>query len=358
MVRLEGISKAYNDKPILKNFSLEIKKGERFVLLGPSGCGKTTLLRLIAGFETPDQGDLFIEGKEVNQLPVEKRSVGFIFQRHALFPHLQVYDNIAIGPRIRGINESEIANQIDELLKLIRLPNLKNAWPHQLSGGESQRVALARAIINRPKILLLDEPLSALDESLRQRLREELIEMQRAFEITFLFVTHDQQEALTLADRMAVLENGKLLQIGTPEDLYLHPRHPFVAEFLGDVNCLKGKVESCFKDKVEVMIPKIGKLQGVSPQELKRGQQVNCYFRPEKVILSNKEDFIHQSNELLGNIIEKSFYGSYFQIKVQLLDGSFIYLKLISDSIKGLKKHSIKINVQVNSTFIFPSNIN
>ncbi len=358
MVRLEGISKSYNDKPILKNFSLEISKGERFVLLGPSGCGKTTLLRLIAGFETPDQGSLLIEGKEVNRLPVEKRSVGFIFQHSALFPHLQVYDNIAVGPRTRGIDESEITKQIDELLKIIRLPNLKKAWPHQLSGGESQRVALARAIINRPKILLLDEPLSALDESLRQRLQDELIEMQRAFEITFLFVTHDQQEALILADRMAVLEKGQLLQIGTPEDLYCHPQHPFVAEFLGDLNCLNGIVETTSRDNVEVMVPKIGKLRGISSQNLNKGQQVNCYIRPEKMILCGRSTSISQSNEFLGNIKEKKFFGSHYLYKIQLIDGSILHLKLISDFMKEVDKEQVKIKVQTDNVFIFPTHMN
>jgi len=242
MVRLEGITKSFGSKTVLEDCSLAIEAGERFVLLGQSGCGKTTLLRLIAGFDQPDRGRIFIEGQEVGTLPIEQRPVGFIFQRHALFPHMDVYDNIAVGPRVRGIPESEISNQIDALLEVTRLSELRHAWPGQLSGGESQRVALARAVINKPKVLLLDEPLSALDESLRQNLREELMEIQRAFGITFLFVTHDQEEAMSLADRMSILEGGSLLQVGTPQALYGQPADPFTASFLGEINRLEGIV--------------------------------------------------------------------------------------------------------------------
>ncbi|SVC29369.1 uncharacterized protein METZ01_LOCUS282223, partial [marine metagenome] len=242
MVKLDSISKSFGGKPVVENVSLEIEEGERFTLLGRSGCGKTTLLRLIAGFETPDSGTIAIEGQDVGSLPVEQRPVGLIFQNYALFPHMTVYDNIAVGPRIRRHPEIDIAKSIDELLEITHLQALRDAHPGQISGGEAQRVALARAVINRPKILLLDEPLSALDPSLRQHLREELVEMQRALGITFLFVTHDQEEAMGLATRMGIMDNGCLQQVGTPSELYERPQTTFIAEFLGEVNRLSGNV--------------------------------------------------------------------------------------------------------------------
>ncbi len=281
MIHIEGITKSFGSKTVLQNLSLNLKEGERFVLLGRSGCGKTTLLRLIAGFDTPDRGSIAIEGREINLLPIEQRPIGFIFQRHALFPHMTVYDNIAVGPRVRGVDETTLNRQIEELLEVTRLTGLRGAWPNRLSGGESQRVALARALINRPKVLLLDEPLSALDENLRQNLREELADMQKAFGITFLFVTHDQAEAMSLADRMAVLEEGHLLQVGTPQDLYDRPRHSFVASFLGDVNRIPGKVDKVEKDRISVALDGLqATLLFDTTYDMPIGTEVDCYIRP------------------------------------------------------------------------------
>ena len=243
MLKLESVSKSFGEKSVLKDISLEIREGERFTLLGQSGCGKSTLLRLIAGFETPDKGKIWIEGKEVNSLPIEKRPIGLIFQNYALFQHMTVYDNIATGPRVRHLSESEIAKQVDELLELTHLKKVKNSYPQHISGGEAQRVALARAVINRPKILLLDEPLSALDPSLRQYLRLELIEMQKALGITFLFVTHDKEEAMSIATEMCIMEKGSIKQYGSPKELYEKPKSSFIANFLGEINCLNGTVE-------------------------------------------------------------------------------------------------------------------
>ena len=269
MVKLEGITKAFDSRKVLENCSLEIEEGERFVLLGQSGCGKTTLLRLIAGFDQPDQGRIWIGGQEISSLPVEQRPVGFIFQRHALFPHMNVYDNIAVGPRVRGLPEPEIASQIDKLLEITRLTELRHAWPGQLSGGESQRVALARAVINKPKVLLLDEPLSALDEGLRQNLREELMDIQRTFGITFLFVTHDQEEAMSLADRMSILEGGSFLQVGTPQTLYDQPADPFTASFLGEINRLEGTVIQQTGNQITLSLQEAGNLTAIIRSHLR-----------------------------------------------------------------------------------------
>jgi len=327
MVRLEGITKSFGSKTVLEDCSLAIEAGERFVLLGQSGCGKTTLLRLIAGFDQPDRGRIFIEGQEVGTLPIEKRPVGFIFQRHALFPHMDVYDNIAVGPRVRGIPESEIANQIDALLEVTRLTELRHAWPGQLSGGESQRVALARAVINKPKVLLLDEPLSALDESLRQNLREELMDIQRAFGITFLFVTHDQEEAMSLADRMSILEGGSLLQVGTPQALYGQPADPFTASFLGEINRLEGIVVQQTGNQVTLSLHGAGTLIALSDITYDKDTKLNCYLRPERLLLKNQTPG-DTPNCLDGTVAQKLFFGNRVQYRVQLKNKSVLSVQV------------------------------
>ncbi len=327
MVRLEGISKSFGSKTVLKDCSLTVDEGERFVLLGQSGCGKTTLLRMIAGFDQPDQGRILIEGQEVGGLPVEQRPVGFIFQRHALFPHMNVYDNIAVGPRVRGIPETEIAQQIGELLEVTRLTDLRDAWPGRLSGGESQRVALARAVINKPKVLLLDEPLSALDESLRHNLRGELMDMQRAFGITFLFVTHDQEEAMSLADRMSILEGGSLLQVGTPQTLYDQPADPFTASFLGEINRLEATVIQQSGNQVTLSLQEAGTLTALSGTPLEKNTRLNCYLRPERIALKDKGSG-EAANRLDGEVIQKLFFGNRIQYRVRLTNGCVLNVRI------------------------------
>ena len=329
MVRLEGITKSFGPMTVLKDCSLTIEEGERFILLGQSGCGKTTLLRLIAGFDRPDRGRILIGGVEVGALPVEQRPVGFIFQRHALFPHMNVYDNIAVGPRVRGIPENIIEQEIDQLLDLTLLTGLRHAWPGQLSGGESQRVALARAVINKPKVLLLDEPLSALDESLRQNLREELMDIQRAFGITFLFVTHDQEEAMSMADRMSILEGGSLLQVGTPQALYDQPADPFTASFLGEINRLEGTVVQQAGNRVTLSIGEAGTLTACSNFTYAKNIKLNCYLRPERLLLKDQKQE-ERDNHLNGKVIQKLFCGNRFQYRVQLKNESILNVQVPS----------------------------
>jgi putrescine transport system ATP-binding protein len=334
MVKLDSISKSFGGNTVVNNISLEIEAGERFTLLGRSGCGKTTLLRMIAGFETPDNGTISIEGQDVGSLPIEKRPVGLIFQNYALFPHMSVYDNIAVGPRIRKHSESEIAKRVDELLEITRLKALRNVHPGQISGGEAQRVALARAVINRPKILLLDEPLSALDLSLRQHLREELVEMQRALGITFLFVTHDQEEAMGLATHMGIMDKGCLQQIGTPAELYEKPKTDFVAEFLGEVNRLTGKIEQSTGNQITISLGAAGNIQCVSEAAGLINQNITCYVRPEKLFFDAGRPQSEPTNILQGILRGVTFFGSHSRYQLELSGG-----KMLTLSIQHRKTH-------------------
>ena len=326
MLKLDSISKSFGENAVLENISLEIESGERFTLLGRSGCGKSTLLRIIAGFETPDSGTIFIEGQDVVSLPIEKRPIGMIFQSYALFPHMSVYDNIAIGPRIRKHSESQITKNIEELLEITHLRALRDVYPNQISGGEAQRVALARAVINRPKILLLDEPLSALDLSLRQKLREELVDMQRALGITFLFVTHDQEEAMGLATRMGIMDNGCLQQVGTPTELYEKPKTNFVTEFLGEVNRFTGKLKQRKGNQITVSLGFAGNIQCVSGIQKLENQDIICYVRPEKIFFDTGQSQTELVNILQGTLRDIHFFGSHSQYHLELPDGQVLTL--------------------------------
>ncbi|MCS6983849.1 MAG: ABC transporter ATP-binding protein [Leptospiraceae bacterium] len=237
MLELCTISKAFlKGQPVLKDISLKVEKGEFLAVLGPSGCGKTTLLRIIAGLEYPDKGDVYINGQAMTHLPAEKRPVNTVFQNYALFPHLTVEENIAFGLKIRKIEKAQIRQKVKEMLSLVHLEGLGKRYPHELSGGQKQRVALARALINEPQLLLLDEPMAALDESLRKKMQVELKKLQRELELTFVMVTHDQEEALAMADRVLLLYNGQIEQEGKPHELYYTPKSRFAAEFIGQNN--------------------------------------------------------------------------------------------------------------------------
>ena len=332
MVHLKSLSKSFGRTQVIQGVSLEIPAGERFILLGRSGCGKTTLLRLLAGFETPDRGEITIDGEDVLSLPVERRPVGFIFQNYALFPHMTVYDNIAVGLRIRKTPEPEIARRIGEVLEIIHLSKLRDAYPGRLSGGESQRVAIARALVNRPKILLLDEPLSALDASLRKNLREELRDMQKTLGITFLFVTHDQEEAMSLATRIGILEGGRLLQVGTPSDLYDHPQSPFVAGFLGAVNRLSGTVERHNGNQTLIVLGDGIKINCEPKSTLTPGQAVTCFIRPEKMFFHSGGKTHSPYNRLNAIVVEKTFLGTHTQYQLKIADGQTLTVPISHDS--------------------------
>ncbi len=241
MLYLKGINKTYGSVKAVKDVTLEIKSGEFFTLLGPSGCGKTTLLRMIAGLEIQDSGSIILEGKDITRIPATKRQINTVFQSYALFPHLNVFENVAFGLRARKVPEKELKPKVQTALDILELGRMSTRFPHQLSGGQNQRVALARAVVNDPKVLLLDEPMSALDAKLRAQVQVELRRLQKQLGHTFILVTHDQDEALVVSDRIAVMKDGQIIQSGSPDDVYDFPKNRFVAEFLGAANILSGK---------------------------------------------------------------------------------------------------------------------
>lgn len=240
LIELKGVSKSYDGEQVLHNVDLYIRDKEFITLLGPSGCGKTTTLRLIDGFETPDEGEIFFEGAPVTSLPPHKRPVNTVFQKYALFPHLNVYDNIAFGLRLKKMPQDQIEEMVRDALQLVSLRGFGSKNVNTLSGGQQQRVAIARALVNRPRVLLLDEPLGALDLKLRKDMQNELKNIQRQTGITFVYVTHDQEEALSMSDTIVVMENGRIQQIGTPTDIYNEPKNAFVADFIGESNIIDG----------------------------------------------------------------------------------------------------------------------
>ena len=252
IISLKDVDKSFEDERVVKRLSLEVEEGEFLTMLGPSGCGKTTTLRMIAGFEYPTSGQIFLEGVDVESRKPNERDVNTVFQNYALFPHMNVFDNIAFGLVEKKVKKDEIRRRVEEMIKLVRLDGLEKRMPSQMSGGQKQRVAIARALVNRPRVLLLDEPLGALDLKLRKQMQVELKHLQRQLGITFIYVTHDQEEALTMSDRIAVMNQGNLEQVGTPEEVYNHPETKFVADFIGESNIIEGYIEEMDEDAIWV----------------------------------------------------------------------------------------------------------
>ena len=283
-VQLDGVTKRFGKTTALDGITLNVHRGELMTLLGPSGCGKTTLLNLIAGFLEPDQGEIVIDGQEITDLPTHRREIGIMFQSYALFPHMSVAANVGYGLKMRGLGSSEMTRRVAEALALVKLAGLEDRRPRQLSGGQQQRVALARAIVIRPRVLLLDEPFSALDRNLRASMQVEIKEIQRKLGVTTIFVTHDQSEALSLSDRIAVMVEGNIRQLGKPEEIYRYPADRFVASFVGDVNVLRCHIERIERDvatvtlgSVSIMVP-AQTLHGSST-----GDTADLFVRPEEL---------------------------------------------------------------------------
>lgn len=342
-VIIEGVSKSFGDFKALKDVSLEIKKGEFFSLLGPSGCGKTTLLRIIAGFETPDTGLVTFDGVDVLPLPPNMRHANTVFQNYALFPHLSIFENVAFPLRIKKVPNREIKLKVMDYLKLVELENHAHKKPSQLSGGQKQRVAIARALINEPSVLLLDEPLSALDAKLRQHMLIELDKIHDKIGITFIYVTHDQQEALSVSDRLAVMCQGDVLQVGTPHEIYESPATDFVARFIGETNLFDGTVVSVEpmehpkaaenETMVTLDIPELGRIKVTTVDNVAPGMKVSFTIRPEKIAISTEKPTLKRNDiNLFEGIVDEPIYSG-FQTK--------FYVRLSEQTVlKVMKQHS------------------
>ena len=320
-LEIQGVRKSFGANTVVHGFDLSVERGEFVSFLGPSGCGKTTMLRIVAGFESPSAGTVRIDGKDVTDRPPNARRIGMVFQAYALFPNMSVADNVAFGLKVAGLRKGEIGTRVDEMLRLIKLEHTRDRYPYQLSGGQQQRVALARAIAPRPRVLLLDEPLSALDAKIRVSLREEIRELQQRLGITTIFVTHDQEEALSMSDRIVVMSEGRAEQVGTPFEIYNRPRTRFVASFVGTLGLLEGEAE--LGDRVVVAGQEIeAETPGARP-----GERVTLALRPEALSLQPSRE---RSNALAGEIAAVSFLGSVVRIRARF-EGSELLVDTFND---------------------------
>ncbi|MBD2240879.1 ABC transporter ATP-binding protein [Aulosira sp. FACHB-113] len=321
-VELRNVFKFFHQEPAVNGVDLEVRQGEFFSILGPSGCGKTTILRLIAGFETADAGKVLIQGQPMTNVPPYRRPVNTVFQSYALFNHLNVWDNIAFGLRLKKLRKSDIDHRVKEALKLVKMESLRSRFPNQLSGGQQQRVALARALVNRPSVVLLDEPLGALDLKLRKEMQVELLNLHQELQLTFIMVTHDQEEALSLSDRIAVINQGKIEQVGTPSQIYEFPRTTFVADFIGDTNLFSGEIAAFDATNVQIET-KTGLTIVVARHEetpTEISQTVVVCVRPEKIQLSlYPPNLPHNCFE--GRLINVMYLGTHVNYVVELING-------------------------------------
>ena len=316
---LTGVRKAFGANPVVRDFNLSVERGEFVTFLGPSGCGKTTTLRIVAGFEAPSAGEIRISGQDVTHLRANKRAIGMVFQSYALFPNMTVAANIGFGLKVARKSPADIKSRVDEMLALIKLPQLAGRYPYQLSGGQQQRVSLARALAPSPQILLLDEPLSALDARIRVSLREEIRSLQRSLGITTIFVTHDQEEALSMSDRVVVMNEGAIEQVGSPSEIYNAPRTRFVASFVGTLNLLNGKIVDASVGAIDIDGQRATtrrKLNGAKP-----GDILPLALRPEALRLGEGGD---DRNTLAGVIEDVAFLGAVVRVRVRLQEAAVI----------------------------------
>ena len=340
LIRLADCRMDFDGETVLDSINLYINDKEFLTLLGPSGCGKTTTLRIIGGFLQPTSGDLLFSGVRINDVPPHKRRVNTVFQKYALFPHLDVYENVAFGLRIYKLPENEIDERVTEMLKIVSLTGFEKRRVHQLSGGQQQRVAIARALVNRPKVLLLDEPLGALDLRLRKDMQNELKRIQQQLEITFIYVTHDQEEALTMSDTVVVMDRGRIQQIGTPEDIYNEPKNAFVADFIGESNILDGVMRGDF------LVEFFGRKFRCLDKGFEKDERVDVVIRPEDIDIVTPD-----SGHLCGTVSSVTFKGVHYDIIVDFKgfkwliqttdyqpEGAYIGIKLTPDDIHVMHK--------------------
>ena len=329
LLRIEMVAKKFGSFRAVDKLSLDIRSGEFFALLGPSGCGKTTLLRMLAGFETPDEGRILLDGKDIAQVLPHQRPVNMMFQNYALFPHLNVRDNIAFGLKRAGMPRPDIDTRVAEMVALVKLDGLEKRKPDQLSGGQKQRVALARSLARRPQVLLLDEPLAALDKKLRESTQLELMELQRRLGMTFIIVTHDQEEAMTVASRIGVMDAGRLEQVATPRELYEAPASRWIAEFVGEINLFEGQVEPHDGDRLAVATRDAGTIFAAQPRQPVTKTDVCVAVRPEKVKLSRRgpaPDAVNTPaiNRMEGVVTDVGYLGGFTTYKVKLGSGAVV----------------------------------
>ncbi len=322
-VKVHNVSKNFGTTQVLKDIKLEINAGEFFSLLGPSGCGKTTLLRIIAGFEMPTSGDIILDNESVIHKAPNERHVNTIFQNYALFPHLSVFENVAFSLRIKKTDKNKIKSRVSEYVNLVRLQEHIDKYPAQLSGGQRQRVSIARALINEPRVLLLDEPLSALDAKLRQDLLMELDRIHDIIGITFIYVTHDQEEAMSVSDRIAVMQEGNLLQVGTPFEIYESPADMFVADFIGASNNLEGEVVAVTQTQAFIQTPDIGRITVDLDKKLKAGDRIKVTLRPEKIHISKNAPSLDSPNWncIAGKVDQMVYTGSHTRFIIKTDQG-------------------------------------
>ncbi len=317
MVQFKGIMKRFGNVVAVEKMNFDIEEGSLVTLLGPSGCGKTTLLRMVAGLEEPTEGDILIKGVRINDTPIHKRNLGMIFQNYALFPHKTIYENVAFGLKYRDVPKEDIKQKVTRALEMVRLPGVENRMPSQLSGGQQQRIAMARAIVIEPDVLLMDEPLSALDENLREEMRREVDNLQQMIGVTTIFVTHDQREALSMSDKILVMKNGLKQQEGPPETVYNEPNNHFVADFLGHSNFIKGEVVAVSEEHVDVLIETGDVLFAENKGGFAKGDAVELIVRAQRFDAFPKEEFqpTEGLNHFEGRIKDLSYMGgevSYF----------------------------------------------
>ncbi|WP_369721465.1 ABC transporter ATP-binding protein [Bradyrhizobium sp. LLZ17] len=350
LLRIEGVAKTFGSFRAVDGVTLDIKAGEFFALLGPSGCGKTTLLRMLAGFEAPDEGRILLGGKDIAQALPHQRPINMMFQNYALFPHLSVRDNIAFGLKRAGMARADIATRVVEMVALVKLEGLEKRKPDQLSGGQRQRVALARALARRPQLLLLDEPLAALDKKLRESTQGELMELQRRLGMTFIIVTHDQEEAMTMASRIGVMNAGKLAQVASPRELYEAPRSRWIAEFVGDINLFDGEFKLRDGHRLVIATSDAGTLVAAEPREPIGEAKLSVAIRPEKVKLSRRgpvSEAGHETaiNRLDGVVADICYLGGTTTYKVKLDSGGMVQAAVANTARLDVDAYSVDQHV-------------
>ncbi len=336
-IALEGVSKGFGETRAVQDVTVAIGEGEFFSLLGPSGCGKTTTLRMIAGFEVPDEGRIVLQGKDVTSVSANRRKVNMVFQQYALFPHMSIYDNVAFGLKVKRVPRSEHSERVHEMLRVVELEGLERRRIRQLSGGQQQRVALARALVNKPAALLLDEPLGALDVKLRKLMQLELKRIQSELGTTFVYVTHDQEEALAMSDRIAVMNGGRVEQVGSPREIYEHPESAFVADFIGSLNALELRVDELVGGYALMRLGEGERIVVPVGSGARTGESLRIAVRPERVQIGPSGDAgLDGGSRLTGTIDEVVYLGMYTQFHVDTHAGRIVCHRLADESLASL----------------------